>query len=60
MDQMLQMTLKCSVCGGEVIQKNNNYICAKCGRSKTFKNGPNIKEIDLNDETKNCEQVLFG
>lgn len=54
---MNNMKLVCSECNGEIKIENNQYICKKCGRIKQYEDN---EEVNMNDNTKDYDQVLFG
>lgn len=58
------MIFKCSECGGEIKIVDNQLVCTKCKRTKNINisKQPNnvVKEIDMNDNTKNYNSILFS
>ena len=55
------MVFKCSECNGEIKVIDGKLICEKCNRTKVLKNSDkiNVKEIDMNDHTKDME-ILYS
>lgn len=52
----MEIKLICSKCNGHIVEKNNKYICQNCGREKSY---PKEERVDMDEETKDYDQVLF-
>lgn len=50
--------MKCSECGGEITKDESVLKCSKCGRTKTSNTMDGINEADMNENTKDMDQVL--
>lgn len=57
---MNNIMFKCSECNGDIVKSGDEYKCQKCGRTKKLKKGSDKKTEDMNDITKNYDQVLYG
>ncbi|MFW6247329.1 MAG: hypothetical protein ACOC22_04130 [bacterium] len=53
-----QVKMFCSECQGKIVIKDNQYVCLSCGRKKKYKQKE--KEVDMNDNTKDFDQVILG
>ncbi|MDX1702355.1 MAG: hypothetical protein R3250_17135 [Melioribacteraceae bacterium] len=50
----------CSVCSGELVEKDNVLKCTSCGRTKNIRpqDRQAVHEVDMNDDTKDLDVIM--